>query len=335
MTRDCRRACPLGVTRSRSAWRIRPRDLDRAGHIVGPTARLFSLEVGPAKESPDPASVEMAHPSDAAWGTQVRLLGYEHPLEATVGQTAVVELAWLGLATWNADARLRLALQGAGGERAHEVIYPLSGYATSRWRVGEVIRELYDLELPAGLAGGTYTVSVDVLDGEGTSLGAPASLGTIEVSAVERTFELPRPPQVTLNARLGEGIVLLGYDVPQASAAPGGQVLVTLYWRCAAPVDESYTVFVHLLDPGGQVRGQQDRLPMGGRALTSGWVKGQVIVDAYEVPLDADAPTGAYRIEVGMYDARDMARLPAVDIAGVPLPDDRVLLDVEIEVSGP
>jgi hypothetical protein len=97
-------------------------------------------------------------------------------------------------------------------------------------------------------------------------------------------------------------------------------------------METSYSVFVHLLDGEGQVGGQRDRVPAheAAPAPTTGWVPGQIVVDAYEVPLDLDAPPGTYRIEVGMYDPREMARLPIVDEEGEPLASDRYLLPEEV-----
>ena len=57
------------------------------------------------------------------------------------------------------------------------------------------------------------------------------------------------------------------------------------------------------------------------------------MVDAYEVALEQDAPAGTYRIEVGMYDPRDMTRLPMIDAQGRPLPGDRFLLPEEVHLE--
>lgn len=93
-----------------------------------------------------------------------------------------------------------------------------------------------------------------------------------------------------------------------------------------------YTVFVHLLGPDGQVWGQVDLAPGGGQRPTSGWLPGEVIVDRYTVPVEAGAPSGIYRIEIGLYEAETGQRLPVTDAKGTPLPDDRVLLDQEVQV---
>jgi hypothetical protein len=72
---------------------------------------------------------------------------------------------------------------------------------------------------------------------------------------------------------------------------------------------------------------------MEGRAPTTGWIKGQIVVDPYEIPLNPDAPSGAYRIEVGMYNAQDMTRLQMVDAEGRALPGDRYLLPEEVTLE--
>jgi DNA topoisomerase IB len=88
----------------------------------------------------------------------------------------------------------------------------------------------------------------------------------------------------------------------------------------------SYTVFVHLLDAQSRTWGQRDNLPAKGTHPTTSWLPGEVVIDEYEITVDAGAPAGEYQIEVGMYDLATMLRLPANDEQGNPLPDDRILL---------
>jgi hypothetical protein len=306
--------------------------LDEEGRIRGTTATVLSVDIPPPQVLPDPASLQPLNPTSVTFADQVRLLGYEHPSRASVGDSIVVELAWLGLAPFAGEDSVRISLVATSGAIAHAQTFPLSVYPTSRWRSGELIEALYDVKLPAELQDGRYRVSVQVLDQGGVARDAMAQLGSVEVSALSRQFELPHPPQYPLDLYLGQGIQLLGYDLPQVAVSPGGQVVLTLYWRCLAPVDKSYTAFVHLLDASGQIQGQHDTPPMDGDAPTSGWVAGQVIVDEYAIPVAESAQPGQLEVEVGMYDRRGIIRLPIVDAEGVPLPDDRVLLDAQITV---
>jgi len=320
--------------------------LDEQGKVRGTTATVLPVDVGPADRPPDPYDLKLPYPQSITWRNQLKLLGSDHPSQANVGETLVVGLAWLGLNMFNEDYALRLGLRTTEGEMVHEQAFPLSVYATSHWRRGELIHELYDVRLPAGLEDDEYALSIQVLDQEGRPLASPLQIGTIAVSVQERLFELPRAPQYALDLRLGDPatvpattpgaiapIALLGYDLPHTTVQPGEELPLNLYWRCESPVDTSYTVFVHLLDAGNQVRGQRDGIPMHGRAPTSGWVEGQIVVDEYAIPISGEAQPGPHRIEVGMYNVQDMVRLPVLDSEGNRLPDDRVLLEAEVIVS--
>ncbi len=311
--------------------------LDEQGQVIGTTATVLSVDVGPAAALPALDDLRLAQPATVTWEDRLRLLGTKTPSRAHVGQHIVVEAGWLGLDAVGADdMALELGLVAPNGEVAARQTLPLSGYPTSQWRAGEVIHELYDLRLPAELEGGEYILTARVLDGTGAPLASPSGaypLGAIDVSVQARLFELPQPPQYPMALHLGTGISLLGVDLPQTTVSPGQKVPLVLYWRSKGSVDTSYTVFVHLLDEQGRVQGQEDRLPARGRAPTSGWVEGQIVVDEYEVSLSEEAPPGTYRVEVGMYNARDMVRLPVTDAGGNRMPEDRVLLDEEVRVE--
>jgi hypothetical protein len=306
--------------------------LDAADQIRGTTAKVLAVDVAAPQTLTDPAQLQLTNPADVEWREQIRLLGYEHPTRASVGETIVVELIWQSLDEIETDYALRLALRDQTGETAYEQTFPISGYPTSRWRVGELIDARYDLRLPPEIEGARYRLAAQVLDAEQAPLGIAAELGSLEISTQERLFELPRSPQYPLDLMVGDEIRLLGYDLPATEGAPGDEVPLTLYWACKETPETSYTVFVHLLDPAGAVRGQQDAPPQKGDAPTSGWVPGQIVVDRYLIPVAAEAPAGSYRIEAGMYNPQGVVRLPITDEEGDRLPDDRLLLEPEVMI---
>jgi hypothetical protein len=94
---------------------------------------------------------------------------------------------------------------------------------------------------------------------------------------------------------------------------------------------ESYTVFVHLVDPDGTIYGQWDKEP-GERSKqpTTGWMEGEVVVDPISVPLATDAPPGNYRLLVGLYLAPDGPRLPLRDASGAITSDALELTQFEV-----
>jgi hypothetical protein len=129
-------------------------------------------------------------------------------------------------------------------------------------------------------------------------------------------------------ADVGQDFRLLGYDLEPAHVQPGETVRLTLYWEAVhKPAgDHAYTVFTHLIDPAGQMRGQKDNQPQGGMYPTYLWDKGERLQDTYDLTVAPDAPPGDYQIAVGMYDRPTLERLPITDQNGSPLPDARLLI---------
>jgi uncharacterized membrane protein len=144
-----------------------------------------------------------------------------------------------------------------------------------------------------------------------------------------------------LDYRLGESFRLVGDDLPRrefrtGDSSTGSGVPLTLFWKTDRPVTTSYTAFVHLL--GAQYNpvqdnflwGQVDRIPVEGRLPTSAWTPGQLIADPYSIPIQANAPPGLYRIEVGLYEAATGTRLRVFDANGKEVGDAAVVGEVEI-----
>ncbi len=127
-------------------------------------------------------------------------------------------------------------------------------------------------------------------------------------------------------ADLGRRIRLLGYDFSPEEVRPGESVKLTLYWESLEPHLEDFTVFAHLLDPGGQLRGQRDSQPQNGMYPTYLWDQGERIQDELEIVVDAEAPPGNHTFAVGMYLLQTLERLPVLVETGEEQPDGRLLL---------
>ncbi len=135
-------------------------------------------------------------------------------------------------------------------------------------------------------------------------------------------------PQHPINARLGDTIQLIGYDVARDQNA----VTLTVYWGSIAETQTDYTVFVHVigaLNPTTQspVWAAGDARPGGGSYPTPRWQPGEVILDTYQLTLPADAPRGEYQIELGMYNLETGARVRMTDANGVPMENDRATFE--------
>jgi hypothetical protein len=132
---------------------------------------------------------------------------------------------------------------------------------------------------------------------------------------VGRASHTPQPVQV----QVGDVAQIIASDV-QPARVPG-YLEVTLYWLALKENATDYHVFVHVLDPSGQVIAQHDGFPVGGFTPTTRWRPGEIIKDAYHIRLPSDLPPGDYRVKTGMYAYGDVIQnLPTTP----PQSDDRV-----------
>ncbi|MFN2289814.1 MAG: ArnT family glycosyltransferase [Anaerolineae bacterium] len=138
-------------------------------------------------------------------------------------------------------------------------------------------------------------------------------------------------PSHPLEATWGDRLKLLGYDLDEDVYRPGDTIHLTLYLQALEEMGVDYTLFVHLLGPenpatGSSLWGQDDSEPCRRSYPTSVWRPGEILRDKYAIPIPSEAETGNYEVRVGFYLLETLTRLPAVDAAGLPVPDDSVLL---------
>lgn len=276
-----------------------------------------------------------SHPLRARLGSHFELIGWdlEHKIIAP-GEEVLLTLYWSTLDPTDVDYHVFIHV-GEGEIIAQRDSIPRCGqHPTYRWQRGEEVVDRYLLRIaptaPEGshsIRAGMYDVAngqrLPIADAQGQSLGT--SLLLTHLRAGEPQFETPDIPHLQ-EATLGEKVHFLGYGLPSEEVHPDDSIRLTLYWQCLEEMEASYTVFVHLLDEEGHLRGQRDALPCDGRLPTDLWVRGEVVEDSHEVPVAPDAQSGRYTIAIGMYDAGTGVRLPAFDELGARVPDDRVLL---------
>ena len=130
-----------------------------------------------------------------------------------------------------------------------------------------------------------------------------------------------------------DGATLTGYRVISTEVAAGDTVHLTLFWSARAPVQGTYTVFVHLLAPDGFNLAGGDSPPVNGRRPTDGWQAGETIIDPHLVDVPADTPPSDYTLEIGLYVPATGQRLHIADSAG--LATDAVHLPATIRVRTP
>jgi len=117
------------------------------------------------------------------------------------------------------------------------------------------------------------------------------------------------PLPVTTSVRFGDQIELTGANLYPPALHAGGTLCVELDWRALKKPDSDYTVFVHLVDPSGQVVAQTDLQPQGGFAPTSQWTAGTPQIDRHGLILPDNLAAGEYTLRLGLYRSNDQTPL--------------------------
>ena len=145
-------------------------------------------------------------------------------------------------------------------------------------------------------------------------------------------------PAIPVQAVLGEAIEIRGVDAPAGPFQPGDTLVVTMYWGAVDEVARDYTASIQLHGPfnpatNGPLWAQDDAQPGRGTYPTTRWTPGETVIEAYSLPIPADAPPGTYTLYAGLYWLPTLERLPAARV-GQPIGDSVTLTEVEI-VGGP
>jgi hypothetical protein len=208
---------------------------------------------------------------------------------------------------------------------------------TPEWKPGEVIVERYEIPIAFDAASGHDDLQLGFSDlTTGQEVIPPESLQALKVTEATRPHaDVPPDALANFNAQ----IALLGAtangtrtgasELSTITVKPGETIEVWLNWFTQQQVDESYTVFVHLIDGNNQLRAQQDYTPMGGAFPTQlwipKWIAGQSVNDPYQIKVPDDLPPGDYFIEAGMYGMTSQRRVPIIGHDGS-LAGDRAIL---------
>lgn len=237
------------------------------------------------------------------------------PTHVEQGATLDLTLLWKATGQPQADyeAQLELAPERKTGPAlvltASDA--PAPGLGTLHWSVGAVFQDMRALQLSARTPVGPAVLQLRIRSGTGLTRIVP--LATITVDARPRDMTEPGDIGTPIGALFGDAALLAGIQIDGHAAQPGGQAVVLLTWQCRGVIDRDYTVFVHLLDAANTIGGRQhDGPPDGGAEPTTSWVRGQWITDRHVIPIPANTPPGAYRLEVGLYrrSGEQFVRLP-------------------------
>ncbi len=124
----------------------------------------------------------------------------------------------------------------------------------------------------------------------------------------------PGSAEATFAAPDAGALDLLGARVVSTTVQPGDYVTIETDWQIAAPLQNDWSLFVHLITSGGVIIGQRDVYPGGGTLATSDLAAGY----SWQNPVAVAVPDAAYApetltVEIGWYDLSSGARLQLAD----------------------
>ena len=120
-------------------------------------------------------------------------------------------------------------------------------------------------------------------------------------------------------------IHLVGYSLDAPAVRRGGKAILKMFFKTTDKVPVSYRVFMHIDRQGSSsrihgdhwilnlVKETEEQTSCVGCYATTNWLKGDVVVDSYEVEVPIGSPSGPHDIWMGFYNPGDDKRLPVKD----------------------
>ena len=122
-------------------------------------------------------------------------------------------------------------------------------------------------------------------------------------------FPGDQSPPNAQRVRLGEALMLRGYQVEETTVQAGDRLDLKVYWQTDASLSENYTIFTQLLDRNSLFVAGWDSQPLGGHFPTKQWPSGEIVTDIVRLPIPPDLLAGDYQLITGLYLLETGARL--------------------------
>lgn len=312
---------------------FRPNALAGTEFRLRPSGPFFQV-VEPGEETVPPELTAVP-----ASGEDIEIVGYLLPETAvTAGDFVPLTLA-MRTSQSTPDYYVPVLQVGDGVTGVRFEFTTDSHLITPNWWPDEVIVERFDFALPHDLAAGSYPVTVKFKNlSQDSELPTTLALGSLTVTPQDSP---PQTDHLLANFRQQVGLVsavarangdtvhALWSEEDALLVQPNDTINLILEWQSLARAEESYTVFVHLIDGNNVPRMALDYTPLGGAAPTHLWIPkwlpGQQMLDPYRLVIPPELPPGTYWIEVGLYEMVNGRRLHISDEHGN-LNGDRYIL---------
>ncbi|MGB9578510.1 MAG: hypothetical protein ACPL3S_04495, partial [Halothiobacillaceae bacterium] len=193
------------------------------GETFGLARNIGRVEVLPART---PASIEdltIERPVRTELAPGVELLSYRlGAAKLGPGERLPITLYWRATGRPATDYAVVFEARSVGGRDGGAWTETLGSelYPTHKWRRGEVLVSLHQLQMPPYARTDTYMLTVRLLDTVSGQTVGREILGKLEFVERPRYFETPQV-QYPVGADLDEVAQLIGFDLPQRSVRAG------------------------------------------------------------------------------------------------------------------
>jgi len=201
--------------------------------------------------------------------------------------------------------------------------FPLSTeWPSSQWSENEMVQSDYAIRMSPYLMAGTYTLVAEIPE---LMKHEQMILDTIQFSAIPRYFDADLDMAVYANWE--NKIELADFEL---SPTEDQNLLIDLTWIAQERMDQSYKLFVHLIESQTQeLVGQVDTIPRDWQYPTNWWEKKEIITDTLTIPLP-ELGDGRYQLWLGLYDINTGERM-IVETSTLPIADQTTIQLVEME----
>jgi len=330
--------CPEGLSATTYSFIVDPAIAPDTYHLSvdeQPGARFRVQVLTRARDFHPPEEIPIE--LNAMFAEDLELLGYDIDLSPRQpGDVINITTYWRALRTMSRSYITSIHLLDNTMAMWGQSDTVLGGtYPHLLWAPGEFVKEEYALTVAPNAPPGLHTIEfgifhhlkgeyffLPVTESDNPDLAKHIILGQVRILDSDRT----KSPDTPLIVNLGEQIQLRGFDLSRQDLTTTEPLALALYWQAVDEPTADYTVFTQLIGPDGQVWGQKDNQPQGGRYLTTSWELQNLVVDRYELTLQDGAPSGQYQLLVGMYNLQTGQRLAAFNAEGNRLPNDAIPL---------
>ncbi len=187
---------------------------------------------------------------------------------------------------------------------------PVRGvYPASRWSPGEYVRDVHNIQIPAGTPPGQYTLKVQTLDAE-TKLPTSDEIALASFF-VERATNLSREQVFVahpLTVALNNSIELWGYGGFDGTHHAGEHIVGNVVFFVRRTVNTDALLTFALRDATGRRVQTWTRAPIAFYP-TREWTAGEILKAYYALPLASNLSAGTYILAIGLDALHDLTSI--------------------------